>query len=275
MQRNHVSPSALLSLELTPLTEETGSIALTEVQEGESSRNDANAAQGLPPGQNGRPHSKRSLRASIWVKLSLFIGTLVVLSGGILSLVLWFNSRSQLVHEIDRRLTTVAILRKEQLQDYLSDNIEKMQLVASRIQIVNYLSNQANVSESIASGDLESAVSAVSEFTSAAVYDRNGTLKFATDPSRYNESLSQVEIELVRNGVHFDYPIHMPTGWVFLISRSITSVSFLSPCLMEVLFLRGIILSPHVHMYNSLVFSRELGIELLLIETLCFSSFMR
>ncbi|KAH8959773.1 hypothetical protein BDL97_06G094800 [Sphagnum fallax] len=149
----------------------------------------------------------------------------VVLSGGILSLVLWFNSRSQLVHEIDRRLTTVAILRKEQLQDYLSDNIEKMQLVASRIQIVNYLSNQANVSESIASGDLESAVSAVSEFTSAAVYDRNGTLKFATDPSRYNESLSQVEIELVRNGVHFDYPIHMPTGWVFLISRSITSES--------------------------------------------------
>lgn len=199
----------------------------------------------------------------------------VVLSGGILSLVLWFNSRSQLVHEIDRRLTTVAILRKEQLQDYLSDNIEKMQLVATRIQIVKYLSDQANVSESIASGDLQSAVSAVSEFTSAAVYDRNGTLKFATDPSQYNESLSQVEIELVRNGVHFDYPIHMPTGWVFLISRSITSVSFLSPCLMEVLFLRGIILSPHVHMYSSLVFSRELGIELLLIETLCFSIFMR
>jgi hypothetical protein len=28
-------------------------------------------------------------------------------------------------------------------------------------------------------------------------------------------------------------------------------------------------------MYNSLVFSRELGIELLLVETLCFSSFMR
>jgi hypothetical protein len=275
MQRNHVSPSALLSLELTPLTEETGSIALTEVQEGESSRNDANPAQGLPPGQNGRPHSKRSLRASIWVKLTFFIGTLVVLSGGILSLVLWFNSRSQLVHEIDRRLTTVAILRKEQLQDYLSDNIEKMQLVATRIQIVKYLSDQANVSESIASGDLQSAVSAVSEFTSAAVYDRNGTLKFATDPSQYNESLSQVEIELVRNGVHFDYPIHMPTGWVFLISRSITSVSFLSPCLMEVLFLRGIILSPHVHMYSSLVFSRELGIELLLIETLCFSIFMR
>lgn len=77
MQRNHVSPSALLSLELTPLTEETGSIALTEVQEGESSRNDANPAQGLPPGQNGRPHSKRSLRASIWLKLTLFIGTLV------------------------------------------------------------------------------------------------------------------------------------------------------------------------------------------------------
>lgn len=72
-----MSPSALLSLELTPLTEETGSIALTEVQEGESSRNDANPAQGLPPGQNGRPHSKRSLRASIWVKLTLIIGTLV------------------------------------------------------------------------------------------------------------------------------------------------------------------------------------------------------
>jgi hypothetical protein len=151
----------------------------------------------------------------------------VVVAGGVLSLVLWFNSRTQLVHEIDRRLTTVAILRKEQIDDYLSDNIEKMELVSTRIQIVNYLANLANVSESIAQGDLESAVSAVSEFMSAAVYDRNGTLKFATDPSQYNLSLSQDAINLVRKDVHFDYPIHDPTGWKFLLSRGITLVSFL------------------------------------------------
>ncbi|KAH9546116.1 hypothetical protein CY35_12G078900 [Sphagnum magellanicum] len=214
MQSNHVSPSTLV--------QETGSIDFMQVQEGSSSMNEVNPDQRLPVTQSGRQPSKKSLRVSIWLKLTLFIGTLVVVAGGVLSLVLWFNSRTQLVHEIDRRLTTVAVLRKEQINNYLNDNIEKMELVATRIQIVNYLGNLANVSESIAQSDLESAVSAVSEFMSAAVYDRNGTLKFATDPSQYNLSLSQDEINMVRNEVHFDYPIHDPTGWKFLISRSIT-----------------------------------------------------
>lgn len=72
--------------------------------------------------------------------LNLSAPVQVVVSGGALSLVMWFNSRTQLVHEIERRLTTVAVLRTEQLQDYLNGEMDKMQLIATRAQIVAYLS---------------------------------------------------------------------------------------------------------------------------------------
>lgn len=163
----------------------------------------------------------------------------VVVSGGILSLVMWFNTRAQLVHEIERRLTTVAVLRTEQLQDYLNGEIDKMQLVSTRVQIVNYLAGQGNVNETTAMKDLNSAVTAVSEFLSAAVYNRNGSLMFSTDDSQYNKSLSQSQLNLVQTDVHFDLPIYTSGGWKYLISRNITMVSlwtlgFCSLCLHNV-----------------------------------------
>ena len=148
----------------------------------------------------------------------------VVVTGGILSMVMWFNSRDQLVHEIERRLTTLAVLRTEQLQDYLSGEVDKMELIATRIQIVNYLSSQANVNESIAVADLNSAVSAVSEFMSAAIYNYTGVLLFATNTSQFNESLSASALENVQSNVHFDLPVYVQGGWKYLLSRNITVV---------------------------------------------------
>jgi hypothetical protein len=148
----------------------------------------------------------------------------VVLTGGVLSLVMWFNSRNQLVHEIERRLTTVAVLRTEQLQDYLSGEMDKMQLIATRIQIVNYLTGQANVNESTAMGDLESAVSAVSEFISASIYSASGTLLFSTNATQFNATLTVSVLQLVGSNVNFDLPIYVQGGWRYLLSRNITVV---------------------------------------------------
>ena len=148
----------------------------------------------------------------------------VVVTGGVLSLVMWFNSRNQLVHEIERRLTTVAVLRTEQLQDYLSGEMDKMQLIATRVQIVNYLTGQANVNESTARGDLESAVSAVSEFISAAIYSASGTLLFSTNATQFNATLALSVLQLVGSNVNFDLPIYVQGGWRYLLSRNITVV---------------------------------------------------
>lgn len=148
------------------------------------------------------------------------------MSGGALSLVMWFNSRAQLVHEIERRLTTVAVLRTEQLQDYLNGEMDKIQLIATRAQIVSYLSMRSSVNESTAMRDLSSAVTAVSEFMSAAVYNATGSLMFATGDSQaqYNQTLSESQLRLVQNDVHFDMPILTPDGWKYLVSRNITLV---------------------------------------------------
>lgn len=147
-----------------------------------------------------------------------------MLTGGILSLVMWFNSRSQLVHEIERRLTTVAVLRTEQMQDYLTGETDKMQLIATRVQIVNYLSGLANVTETTATKDLDSAVSAVSEFMSAAIYNATGSFMFSTNVSQFNKTLSASALNSVQTNVLFDMPIYVQGRWRYLLSRNITLV---------------------------------------------------
>ncbi|KAG0611779.1 hypothetical protein M758_7G164000 [Ceratodon purpureus] len=204
------------------LVGEGSGISLTELEMASSTMTESSPSNVVLVGRSSTRWPKKSLKASIWLKLTLFIGTLVVMTGGILSLVMWFNSRNQLVHEIERRLTTVAVLRTEQLQDYLNGEMDKMQLVATRVQIVNYLSSQANVNESTAMKDLDSAVSAVSEFMSAAIYNSTGTIMFATNDSQFNKTLSTSMLELVQTNVHFDLPIEVQGRWRYLLSRNIT-----------------------------------------------------
>ncbi|KAG0559642.1 hypothetical protein M758_10G116400 [Ceratodon purpureus] len=215
-QLNHVSPAS-------GLTDEKKVIGLTGNAKGPAAKTGIGSPDTvLVRRSSWRP--KRGLKASIWLKLTLFIGILVVVSGGALSLVMWFNSRAQLVHEIERRLTTVAVLRTEQLQDYLNGEMDKIQLIATRAQIVAYLTQQSSVSESTAMNDLTSAVTAVSEFMSAAVYNATGSLMFAThkSESQYNQTLSASQLDLVQTDVHFDMPVLTKDGWKYLVSRNIT-----------------------------------------------------
>uniref|UniRef100_A0A7I4AXH9 histidine kinase n=2 Tax=Physcomitrium patens TaxID=3218 RepID=A0A7I4AXH9_PHYPA len=207
----------------TGLVGEGSGISLTELERSSSSANEmVSPSDVVLVGRSLSRRPKRSLKASIWLKLTLFIGTLVVVTGGVLSLVMWFNSRAQLVHEIERRLTTVAVLRTEQLQDYLNGEIDKMQLIATRVQIINYLASRANVNESTAIRDLSSAVAVVSEFMSAAIYNSTGSLMLSTNIAEYDPMLSASTLKLVQTDVHFDMPVSTPDGWKYLVARNIT-----------------------------------------------------
>lgn len=69
-QSNHVSPSVGPG--------RAGSdIPLTQVEEGSSSRGEISPIDVVPAERLARTRPKKSLKASIWVKLTLFIGTLV------------------------------------------------------------------------------------------------------------------------------------------------------------------------------------------------------
>ncbi|XP_002967448.2 uncharacterized protein LOC9635761 [Selaginella moellendorffii] len=172
--------------------------------------------------QSSRSSKKMSLKASILFKLTLFIGIVVVSSSGVLAAVLWFKTHQQLADEIGRRLAAVSVLRREQLNDYLLGEIDKMVLIASRIQIVNNLAN-TGVTRETAKYDLQSAISAISEITGAAVYNKEGSLHFATSNNQtFSPSLAHQDYKLVETApVQIAFPKLRDKLWEYNISRAI------------------------------------------------------
>eukprot|EP00850_Spirogloea_muscicola_P003755 SM000015S01255 [mRNA] locus=s15:851677:861034:- [translate_table: standard] len=77
---------------------------------------------------------------TIWLKLTIFISCLVLITTGLLALVLWSSAHEQLVKEIRLRLTTVAALKQQQLTDYLNSESDKIRLISSRVVITGILS---------------------------------------------------------------------------------------------------------------------------------------
>ncbi|MCO5568546.1 hypothetical protein L7F22_022245 [Adiantum nelumboides] len=166
--------------------------------------------------------NRKSLRASICLKLTVFVGFLVVLASGIPALVLWLKAHEQLVEEIDRRLLTVSTLRQEQLKDYLISETDKAGLIATRVLINNYLSNRDGSNKSLAEFDLKSAVSVISDFLKAAVYDSKGELVISTGELESQNILHPGEVEsLQTKKLLFGYPTQTSTGWVYNISTAI------------------------------------------------------
>ncbi|XP_024535096.1 uncharacterized protein LOC9658361 [Selaginella moellendorffii] len=174
----------------------------------------------INPRSSGRnPYPRRSLKSSIWIKLTVFIGTLVVLSSGVLAAVLWLKTREQLSKEIERRLVAVSILRRGEVDDYFIGEIDKMVLISSRIQIINYLANRSEVSKATAEYDLRSAISAISEFKSAAIFDSSGKLRIATEDT-FEEKLQFKNPEM-KSPVHIELPILEGNTWSYNISKGI------------------------------------------------------
>ncbi|MCO5581907.1 hypothetical protein L7F22_035796 [Adiantum nelumboides] len=129
------------------------------------------------------------LKASICLKLTIFIGLLVVLSAGVPALVLWLKTREQLLEEIERRLFTVSTLRQEQLREYLYSETDKTELIGTRVLINNYLLNPSANNKSLAEFDLRSAVEVISDFIYAAIYDSVGQLVISTDDNMFAKAL--------------------------------------------------------------------------------------
>lgn len=167
--------------------------------------------------------STKSLRASICLKLTMFVGLLVVLASGVPALVLWLKAHEQLVKEIERRLITVSTLRQEQLRDYLLSETDKAELIGTRVIINNYLLNASANNKSLAEFDLISAVGVISDFKYAAIYDTEGQLALTTaDDGIFDRTIHPTDIDSIRMaGFKIDYPVLTHLGWMYNVSRAI------------------------------------------------------
>ncbi|KAH7422381.1 hypothetical protein KP509_12G006200 [Ceratopteris richardii] len=146
----------------------------------------------------------------------------VIVASGIPALVLWLKAHEQLVEEIDRRLLTVSTLRQEQLKDYLTSETDKAGLIATRVLIVDYLFNTTGNNRTLAEVDLKSAVSVISDFLHAAVYDNTGELVISTGELKPRNVLQPEDIVSIRTeNIQFGYPSRTSIGWMYNISTAI------------------------------------------------------
>uniref|UniRef100_A0A7I4AW14 histidine kinase n=1 Tax=Physcomitrium patens TaxID=3218 RepID=A0A7I4AW14_PHYPA len=84
----------------TGLVGEGSGISLTELERSSSSANEmVSPSDVVLVGRSLSRRPKRSLKASIWLKLTLFIGTLVVVTGGVLSLIINYLASRANVNE--------------------------------------------------------------------------------------------------------------------------------------------------------------------------------
>ncbi|MCO5548017.1 hypothetical protein L7F22_001473 [Adiantum nelumboides] len=176
--------------------------------------------------QHGRTptltNKKKKLRAPICVKLTLFICLSVMVASGVPELVLWKKVHQQLVGQIEHRLMTVSTLRQEQLKDYLFSEADKTQLISIRILINNYLSNITAGNRTVATSDLEGAVSVISDFKHAAIYNTKGRLILATDEYVFQPQIQETYVNsITRDTPKLQFPVQTPEGWTYIISRGI------------------------------------------------------
>ena len=152
----------------------------------------------------------------------------VVLASGIPALVLWLKTHEQLVNEIERRLLTVSTLRQEQLKDYLDSERDKAGLIASRVLINNLLSHKPGANnKNLAEYDLSLAISVISDFVCAAIYDEEGNLVLSTGESWGPKIMETMDVtSLVKQPDHLmvGHPLLTSKGWIYNMSHPIYQV---------------------------------------------------
>ncbi|KAH7298099.1 hypothetical protein KP509_25G026700 [Ceratopteris richardii] len=169
--------------------------------------------------------TRKTLRVSICLKLTIFVGFLVVVAAGIPALILWLNAHERLVGEIERRLTTVCTLRQEQLRDYLESEMDKAHLISIRVIIKEYMANMTGVNKTMAESDLTAAVQLTSDFLFAACYDSEGHLAIATNHSAFKGTMDSKDLYAVQKStVTITYPEKTSLGWMYSVSRAIYQV---------------------------------------------------
>lgn len=127
-------------------------------------------------------------RIKIWVKLSLFLTFVLIVSLGILALITWVFMQKLLTDELQDSLVSLNGVRQQQVRSYLLNQLDSVQLVASRVtlkQLVLKAETRDLTDKDIASGnyDLQSAIASLRGFVSCNVYNTSQLL-FTTNTTQ-------------------------------------------------------------------------------------------
>ena len=133
------------------------------------------------------------------------------------------------MNEIERRLLTVSTLRQEQLKDYLDSESDKAGLIASRVLINNLLTHKPGANnKNLAEYDLSLAISVISDFVCAAIYDAEGNLVLSTGESSGPNIRETMNVSsLINQSDHLmvGHPLLTSKGWIYNMSHPIYRVS--------------------------------------------------
>src|SRR5215510_4570665 len=85
-----------------------------------------------------------AFRPSIWLKLAIFVGVLVMLASGVLIWTAYMFARDMLVDQIHTRLTVTTSDRQAMLLAYIHEQHERVRLVASPTRLRRLLEEHAD-----------------------------------------------------------------------------------------------------------------------------------
>jgi signal transduction histidine kinase len=139
---------------------------------------------------------QRAFRPSIWLKLAMFVGVLVILTSGVLIWTVYMFARDMLVAQIHARLTVVTSARQAMLLAYISQQHERVRLVASRTRLRQLLEERADntiTDEAFRAGSkriLLDAQKSTEDFLVIAITDLDGKVITATEEMYLGEDFS-------------------------------------------------------------------------------------
>jgi signal transduction histidine kinase len=139
---------------------------------------------------------KRALRPSIWLKLAIFVGVLVMLTSGMLIWTAYLFVRDMLVDQIHARLTVTASDRQAMLLAYIRQQEERVRLVASRTRLRQLLEERADnkiTDEALHTGSkriLLDAQRSAGDFLVIGITDAEGKVITATEETYLGEDFS-------------------------------------------------------------------------------------
>jgi len=139
---------------------------------------------------------KLPFRLSIWLKLALFVGVLVILTSGVLIWTAYIFARDMLVDQIHARLTVTASDRQTLLLAYIRQQHERVRLVASRTRLRQLLQERTEdkiADETFRAGSrpiLVDAQQSAGDFLVIGITDLAGKVITATDDAYLGKDFS-------------------------------------------------------------------------------------
>src|SRR5712691_8330764 len=137
-----------------------------------------------------------AFRPSIWLKLAIFVGVLVMLTSGVLIWTAYLFARDMLVDQIHARLTVTASDRQAMLLAYVRQQEERVRLVVSRTRLRQLLEERADnkiTDEALHAGSkriLLDAQKSAGDILVIGITDAEGKVITATEETYLGENFS-------------------------------------------------------------------------------------